>query len=120
MYGDMHLVDGGLKNNLPTDIVRQMGADVVVAVELNYTRGFVTQSTKMVKVLTSTIGIMLASSVAPRLAMADIVLQPDLKEFSKMNMDGLEDRIKAGYDCAMASYKEIAQVIKNGGKGKKN
>lgn len=32
--GGRRLVDGGLINNLPTDVVRQMGADVVVAIDL--------------------------------------------------------------------------------------
>jgi len=32
--GDEVLVDGGLVGNLPTDVVRQMGADVVIAVHL--------------------------------------------------------------------------------------
>jgi NTE family protein len=32
--GDQLLVDGGLMDNLPVDIVRQMGADVVIAVDI--------------------------------------------------------------------------------------
>src|SRR5207253_10975501 len=32
--GDMLLVDGGLTNNLPIDIAREMGAQVVIAVNL--------------------------------------------------------------------------------------
>ena len=29
------LVDGGMGNNLPVDVVRKMGADIVIAVDLN-------------------------------------------------------------------------------------
>ncbi len=32
----MTLVDGAVKNNLPTDILRYMGADIVIAVDLGY------------------------------------------------------------------------------------
>ena len=32
---DYLLVDGGMLNNLPVDICRQMGADIVIAVDLN-------------------------------------------------------------------------------------
>jgi NTE family protein len=35
-YRGMTLVDGAVKNNLPTDILRHMGADVVIAVDLGY------------------------------------------------------------------------------------
>lgn len=34
MLGEMVLVDGGLSNNLPSDIARQMGADVVLGVSV--------------------------------------------------------------------------------------
>ena len=33
------LVDGGLLNNLPVDIVREMGADIVLAVDINAPNG---------------------------------------------------------------------------------
>lgn len=32
--GDMNLVDGGMLNNLPVDVVREMGADIVIAIDL--------------------------------------------------------------------------------------
>ncbi|MBO5245553.1 MAG: patatin-like phospholipase family protein [Selenomonadales bacterium] len=35
-YRGMLLVDGAVKNNLPTDILREMGADIVLGVDLGY------------------------------------------------------------------------------------
>lgn len=35
-YRSMTLVDGAVKNNLPTDILRHMGADMVIGVDLGY------------------------------------------------------------------------------------
>jgi len=35
---DRLLADGGILNNLPTDVVRQMGAEIVVAVDLGEPR----------------------------------------------------------------------------------
>lgn len=111
-YNDMHLVDGGLRNNLPTDVVRNMGANVVIAVELNHSRGFGTESLNMFKVLTSSLGIMMASSVAPKLKLADIVLQPNMKNFSKLNIDKLDDRIALGYHSVMSSKDDILKILK--------
>lgn len=34
--GDNYLVDGGLVNPVPVDVVREMGADIVIAVDLNH------------------------------------------------------------------------------------
>lgn len=33
-YGEMKLVDGGMMNNLPVDVVKAMGADIVIVVDL--------------------------------------------------------------------------------------
>lgn len=33
-HNGMKLVDGGMMNNLPTDVVRQMGADIIIVVDL--------------------------------------------------------------------------------------
>lgn len=35
MWGDKTLVDGGMINNLPVDVVRAMGADIVIAIDLS-------------------------------------------------------------------------------------
>ena len=34
-YNNMLLVDGGMVNNFPTDICREMGADIIIGVELS-------------------------------------------------------------------------------------
>lgn len=36
MVNDTYLVDGGLVNPVPVDVVREMGADIVLAVDLNH------------------------------------------------------------------------------------
>lgn len=33
-WGDMLLVDGGMHNNLPVDVAKEMGADVIIAIDL--------------------------------------------------------------------------------------
>ena len=119
IYDDMHLVDGGLKNNLPSDVVREMGANIVVAVELNYTRGFGTDKLGMLDVLKSSLGIMMASGVEPKLAYADIIIQPDMRKFSKANLKDFDDRFNLGYESVMASKKEILEIFKEGPDKKK-
>ena len=63
VYNDMHLVDGGLKNNVPADVVREMGADIVIAIDVNPTRGQGTDSLKIVDVLKGSLGINMQANV---------------------------------------------------------
>ena len=37
-WGNYRLVDGGLVNVIPSDVARQLGAEVVVSVDINSTR----------------------------------------------------------------------------------
>lgn len=39
-WGNKYLVDGGVINNLPVDVVRSMGADIVIAIDLQQEDGF--------------------------------------------------------------------------------
>ncbi|HWQ90084.1 MAG TPA: patatin-like phospholipase family protein [Clostridia bacterium] len=52
----MRLVDGGLLNNLPVDVVKQMGADVVLAVDVNGRKESIWQSLARLQPLSSTMG----------------------------------------------------------------
>lgn len=38
-WDDMYLVDGGVANNLPVDVVKEMGADIVIAIDLQQPNG---------------------------------------------------------------------------------
>lgn len=111
VYNDMILVDGGLKNNVPCDVARKMGADRVIAVDVNSTRGKGTESTKMFKLLKSTIGVMMHANVESRMPLADVVLQPNLTEFSSSKLDGLEEMIDIGYKEALAHKEQIFYLL---------
>ena len=63
VHENMHLIDGGLRNNVPVDVVKKMGANVVFAIDVNHLRGSGTGSLSTISVLTSTIGIMMQSKV---------------------------------------------------------
>ncbi|HPF70535.1 MAG TPA: patatin-like phospholipase family protein, partial [Candidatus Krumholzibacteria bacterium] len=75
-----HLVDGYLARNLPVDVVRAMGADIVIAVDV----GALPDSTDVTRLSTmSEIGqqtalIQSRQNVDPQVALADVVIRPDM------------------------------------------
>jgi NTE family protein len=111
VYEDMHLVDGGLRNNIPVDIVRDMGANVVFAVDVNHLRGSGTNSLSTISVLSSTIGIMMQSKVDNTLKMADFIIAPSLETFSPLKLEGIDEMIKIGYDTVMANKDKIKKLL---------
>ncbi len=111
VHEDMHLVDGGLRNNVPVDVVKKMGANVVFAVDVNHLRGSGTQSLSTISVLSSTIGIMMQSKVDSTLGMADLIIAPSLETFSPLKLEGVDEMIKIGYDTVMANKDKIKKIL---------
>ncbi len=110
-YENMHLVDGGLRNNVPVDVVKKMGANVVFAVDVNHLRGSGTESLSTMSVLSSTIGIMMQAKVDYTLSLADLIFEPRLESFSPLKLDGVEQMIKIGYDTVMANKDKIEKIL---------
>jgi len=111
VYNDMHLVDGGLMNNVPADVVRDMGADVVIAIDVNPTRGEGTDSLKLIDVLKGSLGIIMQANVKEKLKFADVVIKPNLARFSSSKIDGIEEMIQEGYDAVMSHKDELVKFL---------
>ena len=111
VYEDMHLVDGGLRNNVPADVVKKMGANVVFAIDVNHLRGTGTDSLSTIGVLSSTIGIMMQSKVDNVMESADLIFEPPLETFSPIKLENVEEMIKIGYDTVMANKEKIRKIL---------
>lgn len=118
-FGDMLLVDGMLKNNVPADVVQQMGANVVIAVDLNENRGAGTLSTKLFPVLSSSLGVLLQSNVEQKLKYSDLVITPELENYKATKIGDIDDMIAIGYKSVMDRKDEIIKLISSRPKKRK-
>jgi NTE family protein len=75
--GDRIYTDGGIVNNLPTDVVRQMGADIVIAVHLRQRELGAADITSMFQILGRTLDLPISENEARGLAGADVVVSVD-------------------------------------------
>ncbi len=107
----MHLVDGGLLNNIPADVCRMLGADVVVTVDVNPTRGAGTSELKTLEILKATFSIMSAKTSDAGYIHSDIIIAPDMSEFSAMKKDGFETMMQRGYEAAHAKLAEVKRLL---------
>lgn len=112
VHEGMHLVDGGLRNNVPVDVVKRMGANVVFAIDVNHLRGTGTNSLSTLSVLSSTIGIMMQSKIDKTLEMADLIFEPSLETFSPLKLEGIDEMVQIGYDTVMANKDKISKMLK--------
>lgn len=110
-YKKMVLIDGGVANNVPVDILRDEGCDYVVTIDCNSTRGGGTKSDNLIVQFTTSVGIMMANNSKKGLELSDIVISPDMKEFSSLKLEGKEKMIKEGYRATMEMMPEIKKLF---------
>jgi NTE family protein len=106
--GDKIFVDGGLVDNLPTDVVRKMGADVVIAVHLQISQASAKEIQSAFSVLGRSVALVIAETEIRGMAGADLMVKADLEEFSSADYQKTEQLIQRGYDAAQ----EKAQILK--------
>lgn len=118
-FGDFRLQDGGLQNTIPSDVVKSMGADFVVAVDCNPNRGYGTESPKLMDILSATIRILMKSNAVKGKFYADVIIEPDTKRFKSTKLKGAEEMIEEGYKAALEKIEEIKELLTRKVKKKK-
>ncbi len=110
-HGDMVLVDGGLLDILPVDVTRDMGADVVIAVDVTSPLSPREQLEKPWVVIDQIIAIMMRETRLTSLASADMALTPELEGHLPSDFSHIKQLILAGERAAMAAMGEIRDRI---------
>ncbi len=86
-WGDGLLVDGGVINNLPVDIVKDMGADVVLAVDVAATSQNKSRLNNIYDIIDQTISVHGYGKKMHNIKQADYYIRP---EVSKINFTNYE------------------------------
>jgi len=104
-------VDGGLVSPVPVNIARDLGADVVIAVDILAQPKY-TETTNMWGLFNQNINIMQNTLAAEELKNADVVIQPDLREkLHIFDMKGRETTMHAGEIATQLKMKQIKVVL---------
>lgn len=101
------LVDGGAVNNLPVSVVRQMGADYVISVDLIGTEGIVQREPQNLIELSMTALYALIRASQSEAPMANRNIAPAIAHISLADMGSREELLAAGRAAAEAMIPEI-------------
>ncbi|WP_431824622.1 patatin-like phospholipase family protein [Burkholderia sp. F1] len=107
---DRALVDGGLVRNLPVDSARQMGADVVIAVDIGSQLRPLDALASPADVMQQMVGILIRQNVASqRKAMTpqDVLLTPELGSLAFTDFQKANEAIAAGAAAANAALPHL-------------
>jgi NTE family protein len=106
------LVDGGLVRNLPVDIARKMGADVIIAVNIGTPLLPRSNLSSLINVSQQMVNILTEQNVEQQKALLtskDILIEPDLGNVSFMDFARSTEAITIGNDAAFAIQQQLSQ-----------
>lgn len=105
--GDYLLVDGGTLNNVPADVARAMGADVVIAVNVGSMAESRPVDGTIFGLVNSTMDAMMRASTRRGIAAADIIVNPVLEGFSGMDWRRASELAEEGYRATEAMREQL-------------
>lgn len=94
------LIDGGTMNNVPADVVKDMGATRVIAINVGDLSDRDGVSYTLSGLAGSTLDAMMRASTMRALASADVVINVPLSDFGSLDWRRASDLIQAGYVAA--------------------
>ncbi len=106
----MVLVDGGMRDNYPTVLAREMGADYVIGVEVSTARKQYNEINNIGDIISQGIDMLGTAVYEYNKTVSDINIHPELEEYNMMSFDAksIDDILHKGY---VAAYKNEAKLM---------
>jgi NTE family protein len=104
------LIDGGIVNNVPVDVARRMGADVVIAIDVGTPLGTVTPDDTLLGFFNQFIGVVTEDNVRKSKAMLtekDLLIRPDLGGITSGSFGRVFEAMAIGERTARAMTEQI-------------
>ena len=107
--GDMVLVDGGLKNNYPADIAREMGADIIIGVTVQGEPKKAEDIKGTLGVLSQIVDVNCKNKVEENLAITDLHMQVNTTGYSTASFStaAIDTLVRRGEEEAMQHWDEL-------------
>ncbi len=107
----MVLVDGAVANRLPIDVAREEGADIVIAVEVNYTHAREIVINTAMDVIMTSLDIMQKPQFDLISQQADILIKPEVGHYASRDFNKSSELVALGRQAAEAHLEAIKQKL---------
>ena len=107
----LRLVDGGIIDQVPVEIARAMGADIVIGVSLGFAQ-FFEKPNQPHESLSNVLEVMSQEGIARSLSMADIAVEmPGIEKTSLIDMTQRDTLITHGKAAMEAHIQDLIQLV---------
>ena len=111
---DMVLVDGGIRNNYPVDLARNMGADIVIGVTLTAGAADYTHVNNLGDMFGSLIDMLSRQAYDANIIDSDVHITPDIKGYGMLsfNKEAISDLLQKGYESALMRDVQLQRIAR--------
>lgn len=108
----MTLIDGGARNNLPSDLAKAVGADIVIGVDLSSSDQGSAPGASIVGLATQLINMLDTDSFNENVGNVDLLVQPDVTGYNMLsfNSEAIDTLALRGYSAAKAHADEFGDL----------
>ena len=112
--GDKVLVDGGLKNNYPADIAKEMGAEIIIGVTVQGAPKVAEDMGGTMSIISQIVDVNCKNKVEDNLAITDLHMQVNTKGYGSASFSAaaIDTLIRRGEEEAMRHWDEIIALKK--------
>ena len=113
VIGGRLLVDGGMSSNMPAEVVREMGVDVVIAVDISTPLMARDKLETAFSILNQTSGFLTYLNVEEQirgLGKRDVLVQPDLEGVGTLQFEKVQEALKRGVAGAEAVHSQLSAL----------
>ncbi|MBO0321208.1 patatin-like phospholipase family protein [Muricauda sp. CAU 1633] len=117
------LIDGGVVNNYPIDKVKNMGADVIIGVDVQHNLSTRESLLSATEILLQINNYRTVNDMKKKSEETDVYIRPDIDKFSVIDFGRSKEIVKSGEEAARNKIQELqvlAQSQNYTGMGKKN
>jgi len=107
------LVDGGMAANLPISVVREMGADIVIAVDISTPLLSQDEIGSVLSITNQLSGLLTRRNVELEIATlseTDVFIEPDLGDIATADFDRLREAVPTGRKAALANLDKLQEL----------
>ena len=108
--GDRVLIDGGILERVPVNVVRDMGADVVIGVDVAF-RGKHRPPENFIETILQTMEVMELEIMKHNVPNDDIMICPEVYLANPMSLDSVETAVEAGKKAALKSIDKLKALV---------
>lgn len=115
--GDKVLVDGGLRNNFPVDIAREMGADIVIGISVQNAPRTADEITGAAGVFNQIIDINCKNKYERNLEMCDFVVHVDVSGYSAASFtaSAIDTLLRRGEEQTRKIFNQLVETRRHYG-----